>query len=330
MDPDGDEFYDLDIRGTECDVRKLKNDDNNDNNDDNGATGSTEVEYDQNENVKNDRELRRKRDFKIKQIKERVKRRKQRARTKALAAKSKPVSLSKEKEENDEENENALTETVKETFGDAQLEAPVSQTEVVDTVKTPNDMVNFTKKDAVRIAMNDNIYKGDTDAKEVAGIKNKEVNKNEVAYNTVAQTEDTELQENTAVSVIENLVNIVTNEGEDGYIISRKREKLSKSRHVPLKDNSHVATKEKEMNPVTKTEIPISSTDVGGGITEKADSSGETSSSAASATNARNENPDKILSLCQRGDWIVLEQILRNTRKNNLLLSWLSKQDQVS
>ena len=327
MDQDGDEFYDRDIRGTEYDVRKLKNDDNNG---DDGATGGTEVEYDQNENVKNDRELRRKRDFKIKQIKERVKRRKERARTKAKAAKSKPASLSNGKEEKDEENENVLTKTVKETFGYTQLEVPVPQAEVVNIVKAPNDMVNFTNNDAVSIAMNESIYKDDTEAKEVAGIKNKEVNKNEVAYNTIAQTKDTELQENTAVSVIENLVNIVTNEGGDDYRISRKKEKLSKSRHVPLKDNIHVPIKEKEMNPVTITELPMSSTDVVGGIPEKAESTGETSSSAASATNARNENPDKILSLCQRGDWIVLEQILRNTRKTNLLLSWLSKQDQVS
>lgn len=88
------------------------------------------------------------------------------------------------------------------------------------------------------------------------------------------------------------------------------------------KHASQNRTKEKKPEPTISSEMTSSSS----GISEKTGIYFIADSSFNATTNQQNDNPDKVLSLCQRGDWIVLEQLLRNTKRGSQLVS---RQDQV-
>ena len=262
MDQDDDNQLDeSDSQDIENDAEEIVKKEINDLNE---ATGGAEVEYDHNKNVKNDKEIKRRRKIKIQKIKERVKKK----REKAKALKTQAVAMSSE------------TDNAKET-----------------DIKDKNEDVTES----------------------LPGIEPKTFDESVSVENKV-QNEIT--AEYPVVTVIDQTIEATVNEEPNLFGKTAKtKDKLSKGKY-----GSNSVIKDKEMASTNLNEMTNSSSGIGTGVSEKIDANVETNSSVASSTNARNENPDKILSLCQRGDWIVLEQILRNTKKGHLLLS---RQDQV-
>lgn len=265
-------------------------------NDGNEAIGGNDVEYDQNENVKHYNELKsRKREIKIKEIKERVKRKKE----KEKVARKKTLQLAGDKKKQSERD-------FKEPSGrEAQkvLDKPLAGDEVKNREK---DMKENTVKDTHSVVIGNHIV--ESDENKTVHTKLLEAEEN-IIGNDQIQADQT--NKNTT----ETDVNAKTNSP------------LRKAKQALGETGSPVRKRETERKLAGQGAMTNSSPGNDSVTHEKTESNCDTNSSVTTSSISRNENPEKILSLCQKGDWIVLEQILRNTKKGNPLLS---RQDQVS
>ena len=263
--------------------------------DGNEAIGGNDVEYDQNENVKHYNEVKsRKREIKIKEIKERVKRKKE----KEKVARKKTLQLAGDKKKQSERD-------FKEPSGrEAQqvLGKPFAGDEMKDTER---NMREDTLKDTHSIVIGHSIVESDE--------------------NKTVHTKLLEAGEN--IKGNDQIQADQTNNTTETDANAKNTSPLRKAKQVLGETGSPVRKRETERKLAGQSEMTYSSTGNDSVTHEKTESNCDTNSSVTTSTNSRNENPEKILSLCQKGDWIVLEQILRNTKKGNPLLS---RQDKVS
>lgn len=98
-----------------------------------------------------------------------------------------------------------------------------------------------------------------------------------------------------------------------------------------LKRNKQIVKLEKEHKPDKSTSASSDDTGTSSGIdcgvSEKTDSNFDSASvGSGSNTNIRHEGHERVIHLCVRGEWILLDQHLRNVRKAH---PSLSKAEQV-
>lgn len=265
-------------------------------NDGNEAIGGNDVEYDQNENVKHYNAVKsRKREIKIKEIKERVKRKKE----KEKVARKKTLQLAGDKKKLSERD-------FKEPSG-REAQQVLGKPFVGDEMKdTERNMKEDTVKDTHSVVIGHSIV--ESDENKTGHTKLLEAGENIIIGNDQIQADQ-------------------TNNTTETDANAKNTSPLRKEKQVLGETGSPVRKRETERKLAGQSEMTISSTGNDSVTHEKTESNCDTNSSVTTSSNSRNENPEKILSLCQKGDWIVLEQILRNTKKGNPLLS---RQDKVS